>query len=87
MPEYNNQSWSRMWDGIIPTEGSHFHVWNENCHISDERKCEAEGGIGLSNIDYGLYCYVINGHVMSDAWITHGWVYHIKYSCYTCTIM
>ena len=49
-PTYNNQSWSRMWDGTIPPEDSHFQVRNEAYQDSDDRKCERDGGIVLSHI-------------------------------------
>ena len=48
--DYNNQSCSKMWDGTIPPEGSHFPVRNEACRVSDDRKCEPEGGIVQSHI-------------------------------------
>lgn len=40
MWDYNNQAWSRMWDGTFQPRGLPFHVRSEACQVSDKRKPE-----------------------------------------------
>jgi hypothetical protein len=53
MWDYNNQTWSRMWDGTIQPKGLPVHVQNEACQISDQRKPE---------------CWIISSYIVDHHW-------------------
>lgn len=71
LSQYNNQTWSRLWDGTIPLDDSHFPVRNKACQVYDEEKCEHEAGI--------VSCYVIT---ITD-YISHTIRPKIKCACPT----
>ena len=47
--QYNDQSWSELWDDTSLPEASHLIVRNETCRDSDERQFETEVHIFSSN--------------------------------------